>query len=50
MKIGIDGMGRIGRKVVRIALEHDELEVVHVNDVKDAEFSRRCVDMMTRML
>ncbi|WP_428821262.1 type I glyceraldehyde-3-phosphate dehydrogenase [Microbulbifer sp. MCCC 1A16149] len=35
MRIGINGLGRIGRQVLRIALEshHGGLEVVHVNDL-----------------
>ena len=36
MKIGINGFGRIGRQVMRIA--HDQgLEVGHINDLADAE-------------
>ncbi|KAJ3407393.1 Myosin type-2 heavy chain 1, partial [Chytridiales sp. JEL 0842] len=30
--IGINGFGRIGRLVLRAALEHKEVQVVHVND------------------
>ena len=39
MRIGINGLGRIGRQVLRIALEshHGGLEVVHVNDLASAE-------------
>jgi glyceraldehyde 3-phosphate dehydrogenase len=36
MKIGINGFGRIGRQVFRIAHDHG-LEVAHVNDLADAE-------------
>jgi glyceraldehyde 3-phosphate dehydrogenase len=35
-KIGINGFGRIGRNVFRIALENDDFEVVAVNDLTDA--------------
>lgn len=35
-KIGINGFGRIGRAVFRIAVEHPELEVVAINDLTDA--------------
>lgn len=39
MRIGINGLGRIGRQVLRIALEshHGGLEVVHVNDLASIE-------------
>src|SRR5438045_61556 len=36
IRVGINGFGRIGRAFVRRALEHDDLEVVAVNDVTDA--------------
>lgn len=34
VRIGINGFGRIGRLVVRALREHDELQLVHVNEVK----------------
>lgn len=37
MKIGINGFGRIGRQVFRMAFEQDGLEVVHINDITDAK-------------
>ncbi|WP_295797460.1 type I glyceraldehyde-3-phosphate dehydrogenase [uncultured Microbulbifer sp.] len=39
MKIGINGLGRIGGQVLRIAFEshHGGLEVVHINDLASAE-------------
>ncbi|WP_174614234.1 type I glyceraldehyde-3-phosphate dehydrogenase [Virgibacillus ihumii] len=37
VKIGINGFGRIGRNVFRQALKNDEVEVVAVNDLTDAE-------------
>lgn len=36
-KIGINGFGRIGRAVFRIAMAHPELEVVAINDLTDSE-------------
>ncbi|WP_217588602.1 type I glyceraldehyde-3-phosphate dehydrogenase [Lentibacillus saliphilus] len=36
VKVGINGFGRIGRIVYRLALENDELEVVAINDLTDA--------------
>ncbi len=36
IKVGINGLGRIGRAFVRGALERDGLEVVAVNDITDA--------------
>ena len=32
IKIGINGFGRIGRLVMRAALEHEDVQVVAVND------------------
>ena len=37
MKIGINGFGRIGRIVFRILEKIDDLEVVAINDLTDAE-------------
>lgn len=36
VKIGINGFGRIGRNVFRAALKNNEVEVVAVNDLTDA--------------
>ncbi|HLS61535.1 MAG TPA: type I glyceraldehyde-3-phosphate dehydrogenase [Virgibacillus sp.] len=36
VKIGINGFGRIGRNVLRETLKNDEVEVVAVNDLTDA--------------
>lgn len=36
-KIGINGFGRIGRAVYRIAMDHPEIEVVAINDLTDSE-------------
>ena len=37
VKIGINGFGRIGRLVMRAALQHPEVEVVAINDLTDAK-------------
>jgi glyceraldehyde 3-phosphate dehydrogenase len=37
IRIGINGFGRIGRKVVRLALERDDFEVVGINDLSKPE-------------
>ncbi len=39
LKVGINGFGRIGRAVVRASLakEHNDIEIVHVNDLFDCE-------------
>ncbi|QMT98780.1 type I glyceraldehyde-3-phosphate dehydrogenase [Mycoplasma tullyi] len=37
IKIGINGFGRIGRLVCRELLNHDDVEVVAVNDLTDAK-------------
>lgn len=36
-RIGINGFGRIGRAVYRIAVDHPEIEVVAINDLTDSE-------------
>ncbi len=36
VKIGINGFGRIGRNIVRVALANEKVEVVAVNDLTDA--------------
>lgn len=36
LKIGINGFGRIGRLVARIAMEHPEIELVGINDLVPA--------------
>ena len=36
VRVGINGLGRIGRDVLRYTLEHDEIEIVAINDVTDA--------------
>ena len=37
IKIGINGFGRIGRRVFRLLLQHPEIEVVAINDIADAK-------------
>ncbi|SFD95841.1 glyceraldehyde-3-phosphate dehydrogenase (NAD+) [Lentibacillus persicus] len=37
IKLGINGFGRIGRNVFRQALKNDDVEVVAVNDLTDAD-------------
>jgi glyceraldehyde 3-phosphate dehydrogenase len=37
VRVGINGFGRVGRAFARRALERDDLEVVAVNDVTDAQ-------------
>ncbi|RKY75912.1 type I glyceraldehyde-3-phosphate dehydrogenase, partial [candidate division KSB1 bacterium] len=36
IRVGINGFGRIGRLVFRIAMKRPEVEVVAVNDITDA--------------
>jgi glyceraldehyde 3-phosphate dehydrogenase len=36
-KIGINGFGRIGRKIARLALERDDVEIVAINSLEKAE-------------
>lgn len=35
VKVGINGFGRIGRVVMRAAMERGDVEVVHINDLTD---------------
>jgi len=37
IKIGINGFGRIGRNVFKIALERDNMEIVGINDLTDTK-------------
>lgn len=37
IKIGINGFGRIGRKIARLALEKDNVEIVGINDLSKPE-------------
>jgi glyceraldehyde 3-phosphate dehydrogenase len=37
IRVGINGFGRIGRKIVRLALEDDQIEVVGINDLSPPE-------------
>ncbi|MEI3612326.1 type I glyceraldehyde-3-phosphate dehydrogenase [Pseudogracilibacillus sp. SO30301A] len=37
VKIGINGFGRIGRNIFRQALKNDDVEVVAINDLTDAD-------------
>lgn len=38
IKVGINGFGRIGRFVFRAACERDDIEIVGINDLLDAEY------------
>ena len=38
IKIGINGFGRIGRFVFRVAVENENIEVVGINDLIDVEY------------
>ena len=37
IKIGINGFGRIGRMVLRAAIDRNDVEVVAINDLLDTE-------------
>ncbi len=37
VKVGINGFGRIGRTILRAALERNDIEVVHINDLTNNE-------------
>lgn len=36
-RVAINGLGRIGRAFLKLAIKRDELEIVHVNDLGDVE-------------
>lgn len=36
VKVGINGFGRIGRNVFRQSLKNDQVEIVAINDLTDA--------------
>ena len=37
IKVAINGFGRIGRRVFRLALQHPEVEIVAINDLADSK-------------
>ncbi len=37
IKVGINGFGRIGRNVFKIALDHPEIEIIGINDLTDTK-------------
>jgi glyceraldehyde 3-phosphate dehydrogenase len=37
IKVGINGFGRIGRNILRVALDHDDIDFVAVNDITSAD-------------
>src|SRR5699024_4970175 len=37
VKIGINGFGRIGRNIFRLALQNDKIDVVAVNDLTEPD-------------
>ena len=37
IRIGINGFGRIGRRVFRLLLEQKQIQVVAINDLANAE-------------
>jgi len=49
VKVGINGFGRLGRIVFRNAVEHDDVEVVAVNDpFIDPKYAVSCSPAMSR--
>ena len=38
IKIGINGFGRIGRLVLRVAAQRDNVQVVAINDLLDVDY------------
>jgi len=37
IKVAINGFGRIGRNVFKIAFERDDIEIVGINDITDTQ-------------
>ena len=48
MKIAINGFGRIGRHVFKIAMERSGIDIVAVNDLTDNE--TLVVDLMQKLV
>ena len=38
IKLGVNGFGRIGRQVVRIAMDRDAFELKHINGARAPEY------------
>ena len=38
IKIGINGFGRIGRMVMRVSMNHPDIEIVGINDLCPADY------------
>ena len=38
IKVGINGFGRIGRFVFRAAQEHNDIQIVGINDLLDVDY------------
>lgn len=38
IRVGINGFGRIGRFVMRLALERNDIEIVGINDLIDVDY------------
>ena len=38
IKVGINGFGRIGRLAFRAAMKRDDIQIVGINDLIDAEY------------
>jgi glyceraldehyde 3-phosphate dehydrogenase len=45
IKVGINGFGRIGRLVFKAMTERDNIEVVGINDLIDAEYMAYMLNM-----
>ena len=48
IKVGINGFGRIGRNIVRTALDDKDIQFVAVNDITRRENSRAPVEIRLR--
>ena len=50
VRIGINGFGRIGRQVLRIAEERGDVEVVGINNRSEPKVMAPCSDMTLLMI
>ena len=50
IKVGINGFGRIGRNVFKIALEKPDLEVVGINDLTDTKTLAHLLKFLYRII
>ena len=46
IKVAINGFGRIGRNVFKIALERNDIEIIGINDLTELKHLPTCLNMI----